>query len=61
MNMTFAEWNTIKHSLEVAKREYEDIRKTCKESDDELSFYQIYTRQIAEAERLIAKIENAVI
>ena len=58
MKFTLKELNTLKHTLDVAISEYENQLKNVKVSDDELSIYQIYSRQIAEAKRLIDKIEN---
>lgn len=61
MKFTFEEWGKIKHALGVAYRQYEKMMQDSKISDDELSMYQIFKRQMEEMVVLINKIENAEI
>ena len=61
MKFTFIEWGKIKHSLEVAYREYEKQMSKCQPSDQELSIYQIFKRQMEDTKALIKKIETAEI
>ncbi|MCD8376167.1 MAG: hypothetical protein LUD69_04430 [Oscillospiraceae bacterium] len=61
MTFTFNEWGFIKHSMGVAAREYEKIMQDCTPSDKELSNYQIFKRQMEQANAIVKKIENAEI
>lgn len=61
MKFTFKEWQSIKHDLEVAEREYIRQMEGSKPSDDELSFYQIFKRQAEQTREFINRIENAEI
>lgn len=58
MKFTFTEWKTIRHDLEVAANEYEEMMQDCKVSNDELSMYQIFKRQMQETRRLMKKLDD---
>ena len=58
MKFTFTEWKTIRHDLEVAANEYEKMMQDCKVSNDELSMYQIFKRQMQETRRLMKKLDD---
>ena len=61
MKFSLNEWNFIKHCIETASKKYEEIMQECKPSNNETSFYQIYKRQMEQANIIIEKIENAKI
>lgn len=61
MNFTFKEWQFIRHCMECAGRDFEELMNTSKPSDKETSMYQIFKRQMEEAHRIVEKIENSEI
>ena len=61
MKFTFEEWCKIKHALTVARTEYEKQMSDSKPSDDTLSFYQIFKRQMLEIDVILEKIEASEI
>lgn len=61
MKFTFEDWGKIKHALEVARREYEKQMNDSKESDEHTSCYQIFKRQITDADRILHNLATAEI
>ena len=61
MTFTLKEWNFIKLCLETASRQYEKTMNESKVSDDKLSCYQIFKRQMEQANELAERIENTEI
>lgn len=61
MNFTFSEWKLIAQAVKIWKENSESILKDCKPSDDPLSLYQIYLKQVTKLNNLEEKIENSVI
>lgn len=57
MTFTRKELNTLVHCLEVAKRDFEKYVDSSKPRDDEYSDYQIFKRQVQQAQELINKID----
>lgn len=61
MKFTFDEWKFIQHCVECAAREYEKQMLDCNPSDKETSFYQIFKRQMEQANILVDKIKSSEI
>ena len=61
LQFTLKEWGSIRHDMEVAAREYEKLMLDCKPSDNELSMYQIFKRQMEQTHALIQRIDNTPI
>ena len=61
MKFTLKEWNFIQHCLECAGREFEKDMQESKVSDQKYSSYQIFKRQMEQANALAKRIENAEI
>ena len=59
MKFTFKEWQSIRHSLTVARIQYEKQMNEAKPSDDNLSSYQIFKRQTEEVGIFLNKIDSA--
>ena len=59
MKFTFKEWQNIRRALTVAKSQYEYHMKDSKPSDDKLSMYQIFKRQVEETAIFISRIDSA--
>lgn len=61
MKFTFDEWKFIQHCIECAGREFEKMMLDSKPSDEELSSYQIFRRQMEQADVLVKKIKSSEI
>ena len=61
MKFTFSEWKKIQHALEVARNNFEKLMNDSKPSDDYLSSYQIFQRQMIELDDILIKISTTEI
>ena len=61
MKFTFEEWKFIQHCIECASRDFEKLMNESTVSDKELSSYQIFKKQMEQAESIIRKINSAEI
>lgn len=61
MKFTFEEWKFIQHCVEVAERDFKKMMQNSAVSDKETSFYQIFKRQMEQANALIKKIKDSEI
>lgn len=61
MKFTFEEWKFIQHCIECASRDFEKLMNESTVSDKELSSYQIFKRQMEEANAIVQKIKTAEI
>lgn len=61
MHFSFKEWQDIRHDLTVAQREYEHQAEDSHPSDDPMSLYQIFKRQVERTAALIDKIDSALL
>ena len=58
MKFTFKEWQAIRHSLVVAKNQYENHMSESKPSDEHTSMFQIFKRQVEEIAVFLDRIDN---
>jgi hypothetical protein len=61
MKFTFDEWKKIRHALEVAKMSFEEQAKDSQPSEEYLSMFQIFTRQVREMEAFMKRIDESVL
>jgi predicted patatin/cPLA2 family phospholipase len=61
MKFTFTDWKFIQHSMEVARRQYEELMNNCNPSEEEHSGYQVFKRHVDNTTAIIDKITNAEI
>jgi hypothetical protein len=61
MKFTFDKWKKIRHGLKTAMKSFEDELKDGNPSEDPLSMYQIFRRQVQEMTVFIERIDNAVL
>ena len=61
MKFTFEEWKFILHCMGCAKNDFERLMNESTVSDKELSSYQIFKKQMGQAESIIRKINSAEI
>lgn len=56
MKFNIKEWSFIRHCIECSQRDFEKQVADSKYSDDSLSSYQIFSKQVSECAALIEKI-----
>ena len=61
MRFTFEEWKFIQHCIECAGWKFKKMMLDSDPSDEELSNYQIFKRQMEQANALVEKIKTAEI
>lgn len=61
MKFTFEEWKFIQHCIECAGRQFEKMMLESNPSDKEFSSYQIFKRQMEQANTLGEKIKTSEI